>query len=209
MKNKDTSYSNQSEQNSQKKISLSCGIWLRGTQKLKNWYLRKSKKIKDNLQENFWWGCVVFVLLILLVILLTPRKVRYNLELSTTEGLFTKTAEAKTQIKNVANQYNIPAEVIFAIAGQESSYGKFKIGDKGCSQGYFHINTCVFKEAKKIIGNVEEETKWVAKKLVEYGYTKNYKTLALAKYNAPANPNWEYAEKVKSRIEEAKKLLNK
>jgi len=100
-------------------------------------------------------------------------------------------------IKLVAKENGIREIDMLAISHQESLLGKLRVGDKGCSLGYFHINTCVH-EVPGVIGNVRSEAEWVADKLNGYGYPDDSRK-AIAMYNSPANPNWDYADKVESR----------
>ncbi len=101
-------------------------------------------------------------------------------------------------IKDIADQNGIQQIDILAISHQESLLGELKVGDEGCSLGWFHINTCVHDGTKEIIGDVKKEAEWVAEKLLSYGYQED-RMLAIAKYNAPAYPNWEYANRVEQR----------
>lgn len=101
-------------------------------------------------------------------------------------------------IKAVADEKGIDQVDLLAVSYQESLLGKLKVGDHGCSLGYFHINTCARPDAKALIGDVRKEATYAANLLVQYGYSENKKK-AFARYNAPNNPNWEYAERVEGR----------
>lgn len=101
-------------------------------------------------------------------------------------------------IKNVADEYGIRQIDILAIAHIESLLGELQEGDSGCSKGWFHINTCANPTAEPVIGNVKTEAQWVVKKLLEYGYNSDIDT-AIAKYNAPYAPNFDYLKRVKER----------
>lgn len=111
------------------------------------------------------------------------------------------------EIVKVAELKGIKPEHLLAISAQESSLGKRKSGDNGCSLGWFHINTCANPEASGIIGNPAKEAAWVADKLISYGYLEGKITLSFARYNSPANPNYAYAELVKKRLVELDKFL--
>lgn len=108
------------------------------------------------------------------------------------------------EIMKVAKAKGINPDHLLAISAQESSLGKFKSGDNGCSKGWFHINTCpnANPAAAAIIGDPEREAEWVADKLISYGYLEGKITLAFARYNSPANPNYVYAEQVEKRLAE-------
>lgn len=112
-----------------------------------------------------------------------------------------------TEIVKVAEAKGIKPEHMLAISAQESSLGKFKSGDGGCSLGWFHINTCANTGTSGIIGNPAKEAAWVADKLISYGYLEGKVTLAFARYNAPARPNYAYAEQVEKRLGELDKYL--
>ncbi len=105
------------------------------------------------------------------------------------------------KIRTVARLNNIPEEDLLAISAQESSLGKAKVGDSGCSRGWFHINLCANPEAKDLIGDPEQEAAWVVNRLIRYGYRTDRK-LAIARYNSPAKPNFAYAELVEKRLKE-------
>ena len=112
-------------------------------------------------------------------------------------------------IKRVADKRGIAQEDMLAISHQESLLGKIKVGDEGCSLGYFHINTCVHVAAIKIIGDVRAEAEWVSDRLEEYGYIGGSRRKAIAMYNAPANPNWNYADQVEGRKKFIEKYVDK
>lgn len=109
------------------------------------------------------------------------------------------------EIRQVAAATGIAANDLLAISAQESSLGKFTSGDNGCSRGWFHINLCVW-DAADLIGNIAAEARWVAAKLNEYGYAADRVT-AIARYNAPARPNYDYAAQVQKRLGELKVFL--
>lgn len=110
------------------------------------------------------------------------------------------------EIEKVAEEYGIKPEHLLAISAQESSLGKLQSGDNGCSRGWFHINLCANPDASGIIGDPAKEAAWVSGKLLSYGYHEDL-TLSLARYNAPANPNYAYAELVKKRLGELEIFL--
>lgn len=113
-------------------------------------------------------------------------------------------------IATLAESHNIAPEHLLAISAQESSLGRALEGDGDCSKGWFHINICEHAnpDAEPLIGDIKKETKWVIKKLKEYGYETNVR-LAIAKYNRPSRPNFEYADRVLGpRLKEIKELLH-
>jgi len=112
-------------------------------------------------------------------------------------------------ITRVAEEKGIEPKHLIALSLQESSLGKFLVGDEGCSHGYFQINLCANPGAKDVIGNVEAEANWAGDKLISHGYLDGYITLSFAKYNAPSNPQrgMLHAERVKARIPYAVALL--
>jgi hypothetical protein len=120
--------------------------------------------------------------------------------------------EARTQsttveiIAEIAGANGIEPIHLFGIAAQESSFGKFQVGDSGCSRGFFHINICVNQGAKEIIGDLIKETQWVAKRLNDLGYQTDSRK-AIAAYNRPADPNYKYADLVEKRIGEIDKFI--
>lgn len=109
-------------------------------------------------------------------------------------------------ISSVAQAKEIKPEHLLGIAAQESSFGKFVVGDEGCSVGLFHINTCANPDVKDIIGNLLLETEWVANRLLDFGYHQDIRK-AIARYNRPVNPNWKYADLVEKRIGEIEKFI--
>jgi hypothetical protein len=113
--------------------------------------------------------------------------------------------EAET-IAEVASANGIEPIHMFGIAAQESSFGKAKVGDEGCSKGWFHINICKNREAASVIGFLKSEAEWVADRLNELGYQVDSRR-AIARYNRPADPNYEYAELVEKRIGEINKFV--
>ena len=118
--------------------------------------------------------------------------------------ILSRSPELETIVK-VAAIKKIKPEHLVAIALQESSFGKYLVGDGGCSKGFYHRNTCVW--GNEGIGNLEQETIWVADKLNSYGYQDDLITMSFSRYNAPNRPNMQYAEKVKSRIPSAINML--
>jgi hypothetical protein len=123
-----------------------------------------------------------------------------------------RTIEVKTNnpveiITQVAKANGIKPIDLLGIAAQESSFGKFQIGDKGCSIGFFQINICANQDAKGIIGNLANETQWVATRLNDLGYQTDNRR-AIAAYNRPANPNYKYEELVEKRISEIASFIN-
>ncbi len=112
-------------------------------------------------------------------------------------------------IIRVAEEKGIKPKHLIALSLQESSLGKFLVGDAGCSHGYFHINICANPDAKNVIGDVEAETRWAADKLISHGYLEGFITLSFAKYNSPANPEigMPHAKRVKARFPHAISLL--
>lgn len=143
---------------------------------------------------------IFLIWFVAVIILIVPKKVRWE------NNNNNKKTTIKI-IKEVSNKYGINPIYLISIALQESSFGKELIGDNKCSHGIWQINLCVFPEMKEKIGDVEAEAEWVANKLIEYKIKNNFVSLAFAKYNAPARPNWKYSERVKNRFSEAEKLL--
>ncbi len=111
------------------------------------------------------------------------------------------------KIKKIAIQNGIDQYDLLGIALRESSLCKALTGDGGISKGCFHANLRDNPEAKSLIGDVEKEAQWVADKLISYGYKDGFRTLSFARYNRPARPNYEYAEKVKIDVETVKKMF--
>lgn len=104
-------------------------------------------------------------------------------------------------IRTIAREKGISENDMLAIGAQESSLGMAKVGDHGCSRGFFHINLCANPDATELIGDVREESVWVAKKLLAYGYATDRRT-AIARYNSPVRPNYIYADLVEKRLSE-------
>lgn len=104
-------------------------------------------------------------------------------------------------IRTVAHEKGISENDMLAIGAQESSLGRAKVGDHGCSHGFFHINLCANADATELIGDVRLESVWVANKLLAYGYVSDRRT-AIARYNSPVRPNYAYADLVEKRLSE-------
>lgn len=109
-------------------------------------------------------------------------------------------------IAEIARANGIEPIHLYGIAAQESSFGKLKIGDNGCSNGWYHINICANSNAKEVIGDLKKETKWVADRLNYLGYQIDSRR-AIAAYNRPSSPNYKYADLVEKRINEIEKFI--
>lgn len=110
------------------------------------------------------------------------------------------------EIRSVASIKGVAANDLLAISAQESSLGRFTTGDSGCSRGWFHINLCANPSAANVIGDITAESSWVADRLLSYGYHAD-RILAIARYNAPAAPNYAYAALVEKRLGELELFL--
>jgi hypothetical protein len=142
---------------------------------------------------------LVFVIVVCSLIILIPgRSIQIRAE---DNPEIVEEDTPKQIITKVARRNGLDPNDLIAISIQESSFGKFQSGDGGCSNGYFHLNHCADPARKQIIGDIEKEAQYVCELLIKYGYKEN-KTLAFARYNSPNNPNFAYAEKVKSRLKE-------
>lgn len=129
-----------------------------------------------------------------------------NIELGSNErSIKKKNAEI---IIETAKKNGIKPIDMLAMWHRESLAGDILVGDNGISHGHFHINLEAKPSAKKVVGDIKTEAQWVADRLKGYGYTEGYRTLAIAKYNLPADPNWEYAKKVYDRKSNVRKYLN-
>lgn len=81
--------------------------------------------------------------------------------------------DALPVIRQVAADVGVDWRMIYAIAGQESSFGKNLVGDGGNSTGWYHIyhiNTCEYRETDVCIKSADrldfwKATYWTAKRL--------------------------------------------